>query len=151
MLGILVGWAFVTFIYFKVAFDALFRDSISIVAALLLAILIAIYVFIGSSIQASQLLRYNWTPGAVPARLSELVAKTLLSFVGLSVVFVLVSRAIIFGFSKSLSKEIKLFLGHRSQNLEESFFIFLGIVMLPLLLHYAMSLFGTYSNANAKS
>ena len=147
MIGILIGWTFASFLYFKVAFDSLFNESISIVAALLLAVMVGVYVLIGSYLQANQLLRYNWSPGAVPAKLSELVAKTLISFLALSAVFVLISRAIIFGFSKNLSSDIKLLTWRGG--VDESVIMFLIIVLVPLFLHYAMSLFGTYNNANA--
>jgi hypothetical protein len=87
MTAAIAGWVLAVLIYFKAAFDAAFYDGISIVAALLLAVLFGVEVFAASSVYAIRLLRYNWTPGAVPARLSTLLAKTALPAVGMAVLY----------------------------------------------------------------
>lgn len=149
MIMMLAAWAFGSFIYFKVAFDALFYESISIIAALLLALTLSAILFWTSGIYAMRLLKYNWSPGMVPASLATLIGKTILPLLGMSIVFVVIARLIIFGFSKQLHKEIDLY--DFRGNISEAVIAFVVIVVAPLLLHYVMSVLGTYVSANRGS
>ena len=149
MLVIVIGWAFGTFLYFKVAFDAAFYDGITIVAALICGILSSVCILFGSGVYAHKLLRFNWTPGAVPARVTDLLSPTLLPFILICVVHSLLLRLVIFGFSKRLSRDISVFEGYgRNKQVSEEIVIFLLISVAPIVLHYAMSVWGTYRNAN---
>ena len=148
MAVIWIAWAFGSFLFFKIAFDWFFDSATSIVASLLIAILAGIAIFAASYIYAMRLLRFNWSPGAVAARYSELVFKTIIPFLGISLAYALVSRAVIFGFSKELNREIRIFSGYRRQEIDESILLFAGIIVMPIIIHYLMSLIGTYNNAN---
>jgi hypothetical protein len=147
--GIILAWAFASFLYFKITFDAVFSRDISIIASLLMAVIFGITVFIASGIYAAKLFRYNAIPGRVSAKLSELLLKTVWPFLGLCVGFTVLTRLIVFGFSKDLTRQIRMF-DYRG-NVEEDFVQFVLIVIAPLLLHYAMCIYPTYFNATRKN
>src|SRR5688572_1284413 len=109
MRAIVLAWFFVSFLYFKVVFDAVFYKDLAIIASLLRAISFAILIFFASGVYAVRLFRYNAGPGRVPATLRELVGKTIWPFLGLSIGYAILSRLIIFGFSKNLHGEIRAF------------------------------------------
>ncbi len=146
MRGIILAWVFISFLYFKILFDAVFREDISIIASLLMAIIFGILVFFASGIYAMRLFKYNVVPGRNPATLWELVTKTMWPFVGLSIGYAVVTRLIIFGFSKNINREIRAF-DYRG-NIEEEFVQFIMIVLVPVLIHYAMCIYPTHYNAN---
>lgn len=142
MIGVVAAWTFGAFIYFKVAFDAAMYETISIIASLLLAIVFGIVVFAASGAYAMRLLAYNWTPGRVPVGAGTLIGRTIFHFLGITTVYVIASRLIIFGFSKDISEDIPMF--------QEEFLPFVLIVSAPVFAHYVMSVFGTYMNANRR-
>jgi hypothetical protein len=145
---IILAWGFVTFLYFKIAFDAAFNDGIAIIASLLLAMITSGFVFFASGIYAAKLFRYNAVPGKVQATIGEIVSKTVWPFVGLSVAYIIAARLIIFGFSKRLNREIR-FLDY-SDSIREEFIVFAIIMLIPVALHYAMCIYPTCFNANPK-
>lgn len=146
MRGIILAWFFISFLYFKVAFDAVFYKDISIIASLLLAIAFAILIFFAAGIYAIRLFKYNAVPGRVPATLGELIKQTIWPFLGLSIGYTVLSRLIIFGFSKDLHREIRAF-DYRG-NIEEELVQFVLIVLAPVLIHYAMCIYPTHYSAN---
>ncbi len=151
MIGVVAAWTFGAFIYFKVAFDGGMYETISIIASLLLAIVLGIIVFAASGVYAMRLLAYNWTRGRVPASVGALIARTVFHFLGITLSYLVVARLIIFGFSKDLSDDIEMFTyGVGGDRLGEEFIIFIFIVSAPVFAHYALSIFGTYLNANRK-
>ena len=146
MFGIVIAWAFGSFLYFKVLFDAVFRADLSIIAALIMAIFFGGLIFSASGIYAMLLLPFNWSPGRVPAKWSQLIGRTLLPLVGFIAAYGLIYRLVIFAFSKKLSREIRIF--DFRYRLEEEIFQFLLIITVPVIIHYAMCIFSTYNNAN---
>lgn len=148
MRAILIGWVFCAFIYFKVAFEAAFSSGITILAAFLMSIIMGGVVFLGSGAYAAKLLRYNWTPGAVPVGYRTLISKTLLTFLGVYLAFGVLSRLIIFGFSNRLSDSIEVF--RYRFRIDEDFVSFSLIVAVPVILHWVMCLVSTHATANLK-
>jgi hypothetical protein len=148
MRGIVLAWFFVSFLYFKIVFDAVFYQDISIIASFLMAITFAILIFFASGVYAMRLFRYNAVPGRVPATLRELIGKTIWPFLGLSIGYAILSRLIIFGFSKNLHREIRAF-DYRG-NIQEELVQFILIVLAPVLIHYAMCIYPTLYNANRR-
>lgn len=113
---IVLSWSVGAFIYFKIAFDALFRRDITIIASLLMGLGIGVVVFVASGIYAARLLPYNWSPGRKPATCTELVLKICCLFVGVMTTYLVAARLIIFGFSKRLNGEINFFhFGYRNK------------------------------------
>jgi hypothetical protein len=147
MIGILIAWGIGAFVYFKVAFDAAFRADISIVAAFLLAVFVAGIVFAASGLYAARLLHYNWSPGTVKASAGELIRKSFGLFLLIYISYAIISRIIIFGFSKRLSSEIDVFSYKYEPSDEVLSYLF--ITILPVALHYAMCIFATYRNTRS--
>jgi hypothetical protein len=143
---IVLSWAFVGFIYFKVAFQASTHEGITILASLLTAAMLAMTVFIASGVYAGKLLAYNWEPGQLRVSWGQLIAKTLMWFLLFAFGFVLASWIIIFGFSEDLSDDIEML--RWGGRLNDEFLKFVAITALPVLVHYLMCLFSTYRNAN---
>lgn len=146
MIGIVVAWCFGSFLYFKVLFDFVFRSDISIFATFLMSVSLGILIFFSSGVYASKLLRFNLSPGTVPATLSDIIKPTFVPFILFSATYALLCRLIIFGFSKRLHRDIDIF---RYRNkIDEDFIYFLIIVAAPVIIHYVMVVFSTYHNAN---
>ncbi len=143
MLIIASGWAFATFIYFKVAFDYAIRD-LTIVGAILLGLVFGVWVFVVSGVYALRLLPYNWQPGREHATLGTLVSKTVLPLLIAYTTYLVLARLIIFGFSKRLSDRIEVF-GYRD-SISDTFLEYMLIIAFPVSLHYAMTIFSTYQN-----
>lgn len=142
MLKIVSGWVFILFLYFKIAFDAGFYDDISIIASLLLAIVLGIFIYFVSGAYTFKLMKYHDHPGQIPTKLWRLANQTIWPFLGMCLGSLIVSRLLIFGFSKELNDEIDLF--DRRGNVEDEFIMFVFIILIPVLIHYAMSLFPAY-------
>lgn len=94
------GWGLATFIYFKVAFDWIFRADISIIGAFLLAILFTIQLtIIHDSFKfwdKIDLLKYLVQRGSI--------CRLTVSYVSLF----LLGNLVLFGFSKELSQEWRI-------------------------------------------
>ena len=75
------------------------------------------------------------------------MAPTIGPFLGICIVHALLLRLVIFGFSKRLDRDISI-LGRYGDGISEEFIFFLLIVLTPIVLHYLMSVWGTYQNAN---
>ncbi len=146
MIGIIGGWAFATFLYFKIVFDAAFSRDITIIAALLMGVAFGVLVFTFSGVYAMRLLEFNWSPGKITATVSQLISRTIIPLIGAVIVYGLVARLLIFGFSKKLNYSIDVF-NYRG-NIDKDFVTFVLIIFLPIIVHYAMSIYGTYINAN---
>jgi hypothetical protein len=136
MLAVFLGWAFASFIYFKISFDFALRD-ISIIASLLLYLLLAASVYIASGIYSARLLPF--TTGMKSPNVSILLNLTILPFIGVFAAYTLLGRLIMFGFSKQLDRFIDLtdFRG----GMDEIFIVFLIIMFFPVFIHYVMCLF----------
>jgi len=146
MIGIVVAWCFGSLLYFKVLFDFVFWSDISIFATFLMSIFLGILIFFSSGRYASKLLRFNWSPGTVPATLSDIIKPTFFPFILFLSTYALLCRLIIFGFSKKLHKDIDIF-NYRNK-IDEDFIYFLLIASAPVIIHYIMVVFSTYHNAN---
>ena len=149
MIAIVGAWVFVGLIYFKVALDSAFHANLTIFGAIILAITLAGSLFSFSGFYASLLLRTDWCQGIAPATYGQLVERTAIAFIGACLAFASLGYCIIFGFSKSLYEEMNFF-NYRNEPSEDLFWCF-GILLAPVLLHYLMSLRGTYPNANART
>jgi hypothetical protein len=146
-MAIFATWAFVAFIYFKVAFDAVFEYiGISIVASLLMGAIFGGVVFFFSGQYFLKLNKYNAKPKQFQATFWDLISITIWQFLGSVIVYAVISRLVIFGFSKELNRQIDIF---RRNKLDDDFILFLCLIALPLLVHYIMTLWPTYLNCNS--
>ncbi|MCA3364950.1 MAG: hypothetical protein INF79_04960 [Roseomonas sp.] len=142
---ILGGWGFAMFLWTKVLFEAFFYDGITVLGALLIAIVFAIFVFCFSGLSAQKFFPVNAFPGQVKVDLSLLIRKSIVSFFSCSLVFLVVSRLIILGFSEDLNRRLTVFAWNGS--LSEKFVYFLVILFVPCFLFYLFVLFGTAQNS----
>ena len=147
MIAVVAIWSFVSFVFFKVCFDFAYYKDISIVAALLLGIGIGAVIFAASGVYAHGLLKYNWTPGRVTATVGQLLRPTIIPMLLFAMAYGTVARLVIFGFSKSLNKEIRVFTRY-GDDLDKTFIVFAAIISAPILLHYVMCIAETYRTAN---
>jgi hypothetical protein len=134
-------WGIGAFIFFKAAFDAAFdsRESISIIAALLLAGMIATSVHILNS-------GYNFV---VTRHITNAPRDTLLSFwlpasKVLTICFfgvAIVGKIIIFAFSKRLNEAIYDEIYWDNLGYVDGWVIYLCIIALPLIAHYLLLIY----------
>lgn len=143
-MGVFAIWAFVGFLYFKIAFDAAFTHAdLSVIAALLMGGLLGFFVFIVSSKYFLKLHKYNANPKQHHASFWELFSITKWQFVASAFAYTIVARLIIFAFSKSLNGKIRFF---RRDEISSEFILFVCLSILPLLVHYLITLWPTYQN-----
>ena len=136
MFGIIIGWAFGGFLYFKIAFEAAYYDGIGIIASMLLGIVLGGAVFAASGAYAKVFLKYNLTPGAVPVGLGSLFGKSIIPFMIVLVIFSVICRLIIFGFDDDLSEDLRI--------------TFVFITFVPIFLHNLMCVWETHKTANSR-
>lgn len=144
---ILAGWAFVAFLYFKITFDAVFYQDLSVLASLLMGGILGVFIYFISGQYALKLFKYNANPNKFQASLWELISKTKWQFIGSVFAYTIISRLIIFGFSKELSRNIRAFqYDVRLDEIRDEFILFVCLTIVPLLIHYIISLWPTYQN-----
>jgi hypothetical protein len=142
MLGIVLGWAFAAFIYFKVALDASFYRGVSVLGALIMAGILGVLVLFSSGFYTVQLAKYNVRALASGHSVAKAIGYTVLVFVISTVAYIAISRLVVFGFSKELSREIGTAI-YRRRGFDERFITFALITALPLALHYVLILFNS--------
>lgn len=142
---ILGVWGFAMFLWTKIMFEALSWNGITVLGALLIAIVFAGYVFVFSGVMAKLFLPINIFPGTVHADPLSMVGKSIIPFVIGVALFGLASRLIILGFSEQLSRDLNRWFNWRGEPTEAAvgFAIITG---LPCLAHYVMCLVTTYGN-----
>ena len=140
MLGVFAAWVFFTFLYLKIALDALFYNDVSVLAALLMGGVLGTVIVFVSGIYSIQLIRYNVRSLAKGYSAGGAVWRTLLPFAVAVAVYVAISRLIVFGFSKNLHRELGRVFDYR-HNLNDDFAMFAAVVFAPLALHYLMVIF----------
>lgn len=143
MLGLIAIWGFFNFIYLKIATEAFLDEGMSIIAAFLISVIFSATIFVVSAKYAFKLFYINGVDTPPLVSLFEIIQRTILSFILFSIAYMAVSRGIVFGFSKRLNNEIS----SSYDGTEMSVYLF-AILLIPLLIHYAMSIFPTYYNSN---
>lgn len=143
MVPVIAGWAFVSFIYFKVVIDAAFYQGLSVVAALLMSIILGGLIFFLSGVYAIRLAS-NRVSSRLEGAPRRVFRPTVLPMVLASGVFALVSRMVVFGFSKRLNNAIEIFTGYRNR-FNDDFVLFALLVAVPIIVHYCMVLFSQRS------
>lgn len=143
MLNILAVWGFINFLYIKIFVDLLLDDEISIIATLLISVVFSVTLFHVTGKYALNLFYINGTSRPSRVSLSEIIGKTFSEFFVSLLAYFLVSRGIVFGFSKRLNQEL-------SSNYDgtEQLIGFLLIIAIPFFLHYAMVLYPTLIKSN---
>lgn len=139
MIGLVLGWGFAAFLYFKIVMDAAFYSGVSVIASLLMATILALLVFFISGVYAIKLASFRFDKTASDGSWGSILGRTILPFILSAIGYFVVSRLVVFGFSKDLSKHLRMF-GYRGQ-LEEDFVVFAIIVIAPVVIHYLMILF----------
>lgn len=142
---ILGVWGFVMFLWTKIMFETLFWGGITVLGALLIAILFAVYVFVFSGILAKLFLPINLFPGTVETDPFSLFGKSIIPFLIAVIVFGVAVRLVIIGFSEELSRRLDRFF-HWDWEPTEAAIDFAIVVFIPCFVHYVMSLAGTFGN-----
>ena len=146
MAGLLFAWVIGTFLYFKIVIDWAFDADIMISAAVLIAILEGISTIFIGALHAIQLLNYDCTIGSIFTGFRTTVRKTVLILVATMLFNIICARLIIFGFSRELNREIQNFC-KTGCLVHGTILKFSLIIIIPLLLHYAVVVAGTYRTA----
>lgn len=145
MTVILGGWVFAMFLWTKIMFEVLSANGITVLGALLIAIVFAGYVFVFSGVMASLFLPINIFPGTVHTDLLSIIGKSIIPFLIGVALFGIASRLIILGFSERLSRELNYVIDWRG-NPTDAAVGFAIVIGLPCLAHYVMCLVTTYGN-----
>ncbi|MCA3278969.1 MAG: hypothetical protein ING10_06845 [Roseomonas sp.] len=143
MSSILGGWGFAMFLWTKVMFEV-FREGITVLGALLIAISFAIFVYVFSGRAIKIFSAIDNSPIHFRVGFYTLIRKSIIPFMGYSVFFIFVARLVIVGFSRSLNRELE-FLGWNG-NISAQFAYFCVIMLLPCVLFYFFILSRTLKN-----
>ena len=148
-ISVILTWSFISFLYFKIAFDAAFNADLSIIASLILSLLFGITAFSSLFFYSARICYSDWLPRRLPLRFSEVSGRTIWHFLGITTLYALFARMIIFGFSKNMNREIDIFdyRGH----IEGEFIRYLVIVTTPSFLLYAICIFLALRAFNKKT
>jgi len=138
------------FLWTKIMFEASFHDGITVLGALLIAILFGIYVFTFSGVMALLFLPINMSPGRIETDPWTLFGRSIGPFVIATVFFGIAARLVIVWFSESLSGSLNHWFDWRGWPTYEAAY-FLLIVGLPCLIHYILVLVGTFNNCKRTS
>lgn len=147
MAGILFFWGLGSFVFFKVALDANFYRDISVVAAILLGVMIAISVFVSAFFYATRI-------GVHLARVrfgkpSNFFGSALIVWLLTALANILVGKAIVFGFSKSFNGELGGELLFKSRSYTDEGLLFVAFIAIPITIHFLTILFS--ANAQTKA
>lgn len=137
MLIVCLVWSFVTFLYLKVAFEATFYNGISVLACLLISVILGFSIFVMSGVYTFFQIRLN-KADMRDGMMFNAVRHFLIFAVG-AVVYVIINRLIIFGFSSDLSSELRMFKPY-NRSVSYHYILFIFISILPLFVHYIMSM-----------
>ncbi|OHV81981.1 hypothetical protein [Mesorhizobium sp. ORS 3428] len=146
MAGLLIGWGIGTFVYFKIVMDWVFDADITLTAAALITALEAALAIFVTGLHAVQLLNYDWTRSSLLLGFRTAVARTALVLVATILFDIVCARLVVYGFSKDLNLEIQNFC-RSGCFVHGTILRFSLIVTVPLLLHYAIMVVGTYRTA----
>ena len=134
---ILGGWAFAMFLWTKVMFEA-FRSGITVLGALLIAILFAIFIYISSSRTAKIFESIKNPPIQFKIDFYFLLKKSFLPLLGYSVSFIFLAWIVIVGFSQELNRELEFL--HLDRYNFPKFIYFVVIMLLPCCLFHVSNL-----------
>jgi hypothetical protein len=140
---ILGGWAFGMFLWTKVMFEA-FRSGITVLGALLIAILFAIFIYLFSSRSEKIFESVKNSPTQSKINFYYLLQKSFMLFLVYSLSFIFLARLVIVGFSQELNREME-FLNLNRYNFPQ-FVYFVTIMLLPCGLFYVFNLFRALKN-----
>ena len=150
MLNTVIGWAFVSFIYFNVTFGWLLkRADISVLSALLLAVAVGVTIAAVEDVYRNRLFRYYQLPGLLSVGYSTLARNTVVPFLVSVAAFVLVARLIEYGSSAVLTDGKVNVAVYDSGG--DDFFTICLIMAAPLMIHWLMCLHEAHNNANGES
>lgn len=139
--------SFAAFIYYKVGIDAIFRHDISIFASFIMSIIFAIQIYFGDYFHHH---KNEIMLGAYPRWVENYIKSIVRVYLFLGLVNIILSKAIIFGFSKKLYHELiikhlyKDIIWHFKHFLRHSHFhdsierniMFMLCVSVPLFIHF---------------
>ncbi len=142
---ILVIWPFGAFLFYKVAFDMAYFHDLTLVAAILLGVTAGVSILVSTNFHARAEGRYL-------ARLrfgadTRFLGPAFGVFAVNALAFAVLSRLIVFGFSKRLDAEIGDFMdmfGRYGSSAREDYLLFLLICTAPLLVHFVMVAVGVH-------
>jgi hypothetical protein len=143
MVALLAGWTFGIFLYLKIALEAAYSDGVTVLAALLMAIIAAFTIFGLTAIYVTGLARLDATTFSYRRSVFQIVSKTGIPFAVGSAVYILACLLIVFGFSEDLSRDIGRWTLYRYGRANDDFITFCLMVWGPVLAHYAMVIFGS--------
>ncbi len=143
MVALLAGWTFGIFLYLKIALEAAYSDGVTVLAALLMAIVAALAIFGLTAIYVMGLARLDAFSFSARRSVFRIVSATGVAFAIGSCVYILACLLIVFGFSEDLSRDIGRWTLYRFGRANEDFITFCLIAWGPMMAHYAMIVFGS--------
>jgi hypothetical protein len=154
-------WAFTSFLFFKIAFDAVYYSwdyapsdsALTIIAAFIIGIVTAIWINISAVVYGFAYRRRGIIAGVSLVTPLEILKYTSISLLFCSAAYVLIVRLIIFGFSKQLSSHLGIF--SKCYGCSDNFFYgvtdnfieFVGLTIIPMLLHYLLNSYGIWNRS----
>lgn len=145
---LVAGWAFFLFIYFKIAIAITFYSDLSIIAALVMAILGSIVIFISSGLYSIKLIGIRGFDISADFDRALFFRVSALPAVGFILCHAIAQRLIVLGFSNRLSEELSRSSYYYS-GIISPLGDFLVIISLPLLVHYGSFFLGGARQRNA--
>ncbi len=150
MFRTVIGWSFVSFIYFNVTFGWIVKHAdVSVFAALVLALVVGVVVAAVDDVYRNRLFRFHQARGLLSVGYPTLARMTVLPFVCAFVATGLVARLIVVGYTYTLT-DGTLQAGPRGYS-TDALATFCLIVAVPLIIHWLMSLHEAHDSANGKS
>lgn len=146
MAGILIFWWLGSFIYFKVVFDASFSRDMSVIAAILLGVMVAISVFASGYFYATKM--GGHLAKVRLAQPSSYFGSAFTVWFLTAVANICLGKAIIFGFAKSLNRNFGGDLLFRGRYYADEGFLFAALIVIPVTFHFATILYSV--NAQSK-
>lgn len=135
-------WLIGAFVYFKIGLDFAFYRDVSIVGALLLAIMFGLSLLATSYMYATNMgkhlarIRLNQDTQFYPLTLGVYAAA--------AAVNVVLGKMLVFGFSKNLNRELGNDLLFRFRYHTDETMVFALLIVAPITLHYILSMYGVH-------
>ena len=137
--GVLIFWWLGSFLFFKVAFDASFSRDMSVIAAVLLGVMVAISVIASGYFCATKM-------SAHLARVrfgqrSSYFGSAFVVWLLAAVANICVGKAIVFGFAKSLNRSLGNDVFFSFDWYVNEVLLFAALIVIPITFHFATVLF----------
>lgn len=146
MATLLVGWAFVVFLYLKITMEAAFFSGTTVLAALLMAVVAGLST---PAMTALYITRTRRPVEIAHGSYLQFVRKTWVAFTCCSALYTLACRLVVFGFDQDLNHEIGRWRPFADGPARDDFLPFALLVSVPMIAHHAAVFLGSVGRASA--